>query len=69
MTAVRPRILFCLATTALSGGVKVVFEIASRLQARGYPVEILACAGPPRWRDLDVPLLASRERFFWKKAL
>ncbi len=57
----RLRLLFCLPTSALSGGVKVVFEVASRLARRGHSVELFSYAGPPRWHDLELPLLPSRD--------
>ena len=59
--AERLRLLFCLPTSALSGGVKVVFEVATRLARRGHAVELFSYAGPPRWHDLELPLLRSRD--------
>jgi len=53
------RLLFCLPTTALSGGVKVVFEIANRLVDGGETADIFSFAGPPRWRTLRAPILAA----------
>lgn len=54
------RLLFCLPTTALSGGVKVVFEFANRLTERGVSVDIFSYAGPPQWFSLKARLLEAR---------
>ncbi len=56
----RYRILFCVPTTALSGGVTVIFEIAGGLAARGHDVSLFSFAGPPLWRELPVPLLPEK---------
>lgn len=62
MTAPRRyRLLFCLPTTALSGGVKLIFEIATGLAARGHACHVFAFSGPPVWYDLRVPMLPERE--------
>ncbi len=53
-------VLFCTPTMALSGGIKVVLAISSRLAARGHAVELFSYAGPPRWHDISVPMLKSR---------
>lgn len=55
------RLLFCLPTTALSGGVKVIFEIANRLADANESVALFSFAGPPRWCTLRAPLLAARD--------
>lgn len=55
------RVLFCLPTTALSGGVKVIFELANRLTGGHTQVHLFSFAGPPRWFALQVPLLESRD--------
>lgn len=54
------RLLFCLPTTALSGGVKVVFEIADRLLDAGESVELFSFAGPPRWCTPRAPFVPVR---------
>jgi glycosyltransferase involved in cell wall biosynthesis len=54
------RLLFCLPTTALSGGVKIIFEFANRLTERGVVVEIFSFAGPPRWFALNAPLIDAK---------
>lgn len=61
MTRLPLRVLFCLATTGLSGGVKMVFEVASRLAARGHDVEIVSFSGAPRWYKLTVPFRVARD--------
>lgn len=55
------RVLFCLPTTALSGGVKVIFELANRLTIGGTEVHLFSFAGPPRWFALHAPLLEQRD--------
>ena len=55
------RLLFCLPTTALSGGVKVVFEIANRLADAHESVHLFSFAGPPRWCTLRAPLVPARD--------
>ncbi len=61
MDGARKRLLFCLPTTALSGGVKVVFEIANRLADVDESVHLFSFAGPPRWCRLRAPLLPMRD--------
>ncbi|MBW2708391.1 MAG: methyltransferase domain-containing protein [Deltaproteobacteria bacterium] len=46
------KIAYCLETTALWGGVKVVFDQAEGLASRGHNVEIIARELAPPWRDL-----------------
>ena len=54
------RLLFCLPTTALSGGVKVIFELANRLADIGE-VDIFSFAGRPKWFPLKANLIEARE--------
>ena len=61
MSAPKYRLLFCLPTTALSGGVKNVLHRAAALAARGHDVSLFSFAGPPRWYDLRVPQIAARD--------
>jgi glycosyltransferase involved in cell wall biosynthesis len=49
------RFLFCLPTSALSGGVKVAFELIERLTDEGHLVEVFSFAGPPKWTSLKAP--------------
>ena len=55
------RLLFCLPTTALSGGVKVIFELANRLVDLGESVDIFSFAGQPKWFSLKANLIEPRE--------
>jgi glycosyltransferase involved in cell wall biosynthesis len=55
------RFLFCLPTTALSGGVKVAFEIINRLVATGEEVDVFSFAGPPKWTELKGTLLPAKD--------
>jgi glycosyltransferase involved in cell wall biosynthesis len=54
-------LLFCLPTTALSGGVKVIFELANRLVDVGESVDIFSFAGPPKWFPLKANLIELKE--------
>jgi glycosyltransferase involved in cell wall biosynthesis len=55
------RFLFCLPTTALSGGVKVAFEIINRLVDAGEDVDVFSFAGPPKWTSLKASLLPAKD--------
>jgi len=55
------RLLFCLPTTALSGGVKVIFELANRLTDGGEQVDIFSFAGSPKWFPLKANLIEAKE--------
>ena len=48
--------LFFLPTTALSGGVKVIFELANRLAQRDFQVELVSYASHPVWCKLHCQL-------------
>ena len=50
------KILFVAHHTTLSGGVRAIFEIANRLDARNYDVRIIAFSGTYDWYDLKVPI-------------
>ncbi|NOT53072.1 MAG: glycosyltransferase family 4 protein [Deltaproteobacteria bacterium] len=50
------RICYVQEENSLWGGVKVVFEQAEALQARGHQVVIVAKDRPPLWYDVRVPL-------------
>ncbi len=50
------KIAYCLESTALWGGIKVVFEQAEGLVARGHDVVVLAREVFPPWRELPCPL-------------
>jgi len=55
------RLLFCLPTTQLSGGVKVIFEIANRLIEQGVAVDIFSFAGEPLWFPLQAPIITQKD--------
>ena len=61
MSMPKSRILFCSPTTALSGGIKVIFEIAARLAASGHTVHIFSYAGNPQWHPLDVAIIPQKD--------
>ena len=52
----RMKIAYCLETTALWGGVKVVFEQAEGLAARGHHIVIMAREVFSPWRDAPCPV-------------
>ena len=56
MDAQKMKIAYCLETTALWGGVKVVFEQAEGLVARGHHMVIMAREVAPPWRDAPCPV-------------
>jgi glycosyltransferase involved in cell wall biosynthesis len=43
------RFLFCLPTTQLSGGVKVIFALTDMLVEEGHRVDLFSYAGAPEW--------------------
>jgi len=50
------RICYVQEENSLWGGVKIVFEQAEALQARGHEVVIVSKDRPPDWYDVQVPL-------------
>ena len=50
------RICYVQEENSLWGGVKVVFEQAEALQARGHQVMIVSKDRPPTWYNTHVPL-------------
>ena len=55
------RVLFCLPTTALSGGVKVIFEIANRMVDDGHSVDLFSYAGQPKWTSPKASILPEKD--------
>lgn len=55
------RILFCLPTATLSGGVKIIFELANRLIDCGCIVDIFSYARSPQWFVLKANLIDAKE--------
>ncbi len=51
------RINFTLWFTNLTGGVRVIFEVANRLAERGHVVTITALCGDHKWFPLKVPVV------------
>lgn len=56
----RPQVVFVLNATSISGGIRVVFEMANGLSERGFDVEVWSLQGRPTWFDLRVPLVQYR---------
>jgi glycosyltransferase involved in cell wall biosynthesis len=54
------RIIFVLNATSISGGIRIVFELANGLADRGFEVEIWSLQGGPEWFDLHVPVSTFR---------
>lgn len=54
------RIIFVLNATSISGGIRIVFELANGLSTRGFDVEIWSLQEPPTWFDLRVPVVTYR---------
>lgn len=52
----RISIIFVLNATSISGGIRIVFELANGLSDRGFDVEVWALESEPEWFDLRVPL-------------
>ena len=56
----KPRIIFVLNATSISGGIRIVFELANGLAARGFEVAIWSLQGRPTWFDLEVDVVTYR---------
>lgn len=54
------RIIFVLNATSISGGIRIVFELANGLSARGFAVEIWSLQNRPSWFNLHVPVVTYR---------
>jgi GT2 family glycosyltransferase len=50
----KPRVIYVLQTTGVSGGIRIVFEHLNRLKAAGYSVELWALDTHPNWVELNV---------------
>lgn len=57
----RFRFLFCVPTTQLSGGVKVIFTLADLLVNAGHHVDVFSWRGIPEWYKLSASLLAVKD--------
>lgn len=56
----RRRIIFVLNATSISGGIRIVFELANGLADRGFDVEVWAIQESPTWFELRVPVRSYR---------
>lgn len=54
------RLLFCTPTTALSGGIKVIFELINRLHAQGIECDLFSFAAGPSWFPLSARVLPQK---------
>ncbi|WP_194397779.1 glycosyltransferase [Microbacterium atlanticum] len=54
------RVIFVLNATSISGGIRIVFELANGLADRGFEVEIWSLQDAPTWFDLRVPVAMFR---------
>lgn len=59
----RRRIIFVLAGTSISGGIRTVFEQAEGFTTRGFAVEIWALEAQPDWLDLHVTVKTYKSYF------
>ncbi|RYX79378.1 glycosyltransferase [bacterium] len=48
------KVIYVLNATSVSGGIRVIFEHANGLVARGFDVEIWSLQGQPTWTDLNI---------------
>jgi len=56
----RTRVIFVLNATSISGGIRIVFELANGLADRGFDVEIWSLQEHPAWFDLRVRVATYR---------
>lgn len=56
----RLRVIFVLNATSISGGIRIVFELANGLADRGFDVEIWSLQEHPEWFDLRVRVATYR---------
>ena len=54
------KVVFVLNATSISGGIRVVFELANGLSGRGFDVEVWSLEDRPTWFDLRVPVRTYR---------
>lgn len=50
------KVVFAVWNTGLAGGVRMIFELANRLNTRNYTVEIIALGGDHSWYPVKVPI-------------
>lgn len=61
MTEKQYRFLFCVPTTQLSGGVKVIFALTDRLVDAGHKVDLFSYANSPEWYNQKARLVESKD--------
>lgn len=61
MTDKRFRFLFCVPTTQLSGGVKVIFSLTDLLVAAGHDVDLFSYANHPEWYKPEANLVEAKD--------
>lgn len=62
-------IIYCMDSTGIAGGHRVIFEHLSRLKKRGYNVHLWALENQSAWFDLNVPLQIFPHFFAMERAL
>ena len=55
------RLLFCLPSTQISGGLKVIFQLVNQLKANGESVDVFSFAGFPKWFPLKANLIEAKD--------
>lgn len=50
------KVLFVCWSLGVSGGIRAIFEVANRLDERGYEVSVIALSGDYRWFGVNVPI-------------
>ena len=61
MSGRRLKFLFCIPTTQLSGGVKIILTIAEQMEKAGHQAEIFSWANAPEWYNLQVRLIPEKD--------
>ena len=61
MTDKHYRFLFCVPTTQLSGGVKVIFALTDRLVEAGHEVDLFSYANAPEWYNQKARLVQAKD--------
>ena len=55
------RLLFCLPSTQISGGLKVIFQLVNQLKEMDESVDVFSFAGFPKWFPLNANLIEAKD--------
>ena len=61
MTDPRYRFLFCIPTTQLSGGVKIILSLTDMLVDDGHDVDLFSYANAPEWCSPKANLIPEKD--------